>query len=350
MRILIAGRIAILAVLAAVSAFSQTAERKIVIQSLDEHYDWAITPERLQDYRAASQDVRIVVARTPQEFEREIVDADAVIGGISKDLFAKAKKLKWLQSYSAGVEAYRWPEFVESDVILTNCKIVQGPNIADHAFAMLLALTRGLHVFIPGRSKEEWIRDGPSVPPLDELPGKTVVIIGMGGIGTQLAQRAQGFGMTVIGVDPKDIPYMASVSKIVSPNELDSVLPEADVVFVAAPYTPQTVRMMAEAQFNLMKTGSYFIAVSRGGLYDTSALVKALDNRKLAGAGLDVTNPEPLPKGHPLWTMPNVILTPHVAGTSPGAQERRAEVVRDNILRFVHNQPLRNVVDKSKGY
>lgn len=341
-------RLIAISILAA--AVAPAAGRKIIILGLNPHHSWAITPERLAEYRTAGPDVNLVVARTAEELAREIVDADAVIGGISKDLFRTAKKLKWVQSFSAGVEDYAWKEFVESDVILTNCKIVQGPNIADHAFAMLLALTRGLHRFIPERGKEEWIRDGPTVPPLDELLDKTAVVIGVGGIGTQIAQRAQGFGMKVIGVDPKDIAPGLTVSRIVTPNQLDSVLPLADVVFVSAPHTPVTDRMMGTRQFDLMKKGSYFIAVSRGALYDTGALMKALDSKKLAGAGLDVTNPEPLPKGHALWRMPNVVITPHVAGTSAGSHARRSAVVRENILRFVRNEPLLNVVDKRKGY
>jgi hypothetical protein len=146
-----------------------------------------------------------------------------------------------------------------------------------------------------------------------ELRGKTAVIIGVGGIGSQIAQRAHGFGMTVIGVDPKDIPLNPDISRVVSPDRVDTVLPLADVVFISAPHTPQSEGMIGPKQFELMKKGAYFIAVSRGKLYNTDALVKALDERRLAGAGLDVTNPEPLPKGHALWKFENVIITPHIA-------------------------------------
>jgi phosphoglycerate dehydrogenase-like enzyme len=195
--------------------------------------------------------------------DREVVDADAVIGGLSKDQFAKAKKLKWVQTYSAGVEAYRWKEFLESSAVLTNCKIVQGPNIADHAMAMFLALTRGLNIFFADKNKEEWDREGHE---LLELQDMTAVVIGVGGIGSQIAQRAHGFGMKVIGVDPKDLPPNITVSRMVYPSQLDSVLPLADVVFVSAPLTPESRRMMGPRQFDLMKKDSFFIAVSRGGL------------------------------------------------------------------------------------
>jgi phosphoglycerate dehydrogenase-like enzyme len=228
-------RIGLAVVLSAGVLFA--ADRKIVINAVDDHNRWAFTEEALREYRNAGQDAAIVLARSPAEVAREIVDADAVIGGISKDLFPAAKKLKWVQTYSAGVEAYRWEEFLESSVVLTNCKIVQGPNIADHAMAMLLALTRGLNAFFADKGKEESNREGNE---LLELQDMTAVVIGVGGIGSQIAQRAHGFGMKVIGVDPKDLPPNITVSRMVYPSQLDSVLPLADVVFVSAPLTPES--------------------------------------------------------------------------------------------------------------
>jgi phosphoglycerate dehydrogenase-like enzyme len=278
---------------------------------------------------------------------REIADADAVIGGVTPELFSKANKLRWVQTISAGVEDYGWKEFVDSKVVLTNCKIVQGPTIADHAMSMLLAHTRGLKRLFTEQAREEWTRDGEG---LTELQDMTAVVIGVGGIGSQIAQRAHAFGIKVIGVDPKDIPPNPSISRIVPPDRLDSVLPSADIVFVSAPLTPLSRHMMGQRQFDLMKKGSYFIAVSRGGLYDTAALVKALDSKKLAGAGLDVTDPEPLPKGHPLWKFPNAIITPHIASQSPGSRQRRIAVMVENVRRFSRGDALLNVVDKQKGY
>ena len=174
--------------------------------------------------------------------------------------------------------------------------------------------------------------------------------MGVGGIGSQIAQRAHAFGMKVIGVDPKDLPLNPYVSKMVYPDRLDEVLPQADVVFISAPLTPQSEGMIGPKQFEEMKLGAYFIAVSRGKLYNTEALVKALDSGRLAGAGLDVTNPEPLPKGHALWKFENVIITPHIAGLSDQVQLRRIELIKENISRFVKGEPLLNVVDKQKGY
>jgi len=174
--------------------------------------------------------------------------------------------------------------------------------------------------------------------------------VGVGGIGSQIAQRANAFGMTVIGVDPKDMPLNPYISRMVYPDQIDNVLPLADVVFISAPHTPQSEGMIGPREFELMKKGAYFIAVSRGKVYNTDALVKALDSRRLAGAGLDVTNPEPLPKGHALWKFNNVVITPHIAGQSDNVNARQMELFRENIAHFVNGQPLVNVVDKQKGY
>ncbi len=336
---------------AALCAAPLAAQKKIVIRT-NATNTWAFTDEALAGYReAAGSGARVVLAESAEELAREVVDADAVIGGVNQDLFAKAKKLDWVQQISAGVEAYTfWPEFVESDVTLTNCKIVQGPTIADHAFAMLLSLTRGLDHYIPNREQEEWDRSPEATEHLTELPGMTAVVIGVGGIGTQIAQRAHGFGMEVIGVDPKDIPPSPFVKRIVRPDRLDEVLPLADVVFVSAPHTPQSEKMIGPAQFELMKRGAFFIAVSRGKLYDGQALVKALDSQRLSGAGLDVTDPEPLPKGHPLWQFDNVVITPHIASRAEGSNRRRIGVITENIGRYARGEPLTNVVDKRKGY
>jgi phosphoglycerate dehydrogenase-like enzyme len=222
-----------------------------------------------------------------------------------------------------------------------------GPQIADHAFAFLLALTRRLNVTIPRQHLEEW---PPGRSGMFELDGKTAVIIGVGGIGSQIAQRAHGFGMKVIGVDIRDIPTGIMVQRVVPPDLLDSVLPEADVVFVSVPHTKKSEGMMGPREFELMKHGSYFIAVSRGAIYSHDGLVKALDSKRLAGAGLDVTEPEPLPKGDPLWKFPNVVITPHTSGGSDNLQARLDRLVKENIRRFGAGLPLLNIVDKKEGF
>jgi phosphoglycerate dehydrogenase-like enzyme len=316
--------------------------KKILVENAD--------PALLQELRSVSADARIVPV-TKQNVMSEIVDADAFIGNITPEQVRAGKKLKWVHVMSAGVERVLFlsgsNDLRDSDIVLTNNKIVQGPEIADHAMAMLLALSRDLPTFWANKQSETWQqRPYRGI----ELNGRTAVIIGLGGIGNQIATRAWGFGMTVIGVDPEDKPFSPFVKKTVKPDELDAVLPEADVVFISAPHTPQSHKMVGPREFDLMKKGAYFIAVSRGGVYDLNSLIKALDGRRLAGAGVDVMDPEPLPKGNALWKFPNAIVTPHIAGRSDKDHARMVDTAIENLRRFLDGRPLVNVVNKQKGY
>lgn len=282
----------------------------------------------------------------------EIADADALIGNISPEEVRAAKKLKWVAAMSAGVENVLYPkdgsrDLLNSNITLTNNKVVQGPEIADHAMAMLLMLSRELYRLYSNDQKQVW--DARNFKGI-ELRGKTAVVIGVGGIGSQISIRANAFGMKVIGVDPEDKPFLPFLEKVVKPDQIDEVIPQADVVFISVPDTPKSHKMMGPKQFELMKKNSYFIAVSRGGIYDMPALVKAMDERKLAGAGVDVTDPEPLPADHPLWRFPNAVITPHIAGRSDMDAGRMTGTIRENAKRFLEGKPLINVVDKQKGY
>ena len=293
-----------------------------------------------------------LVAASGADLAKEMADADAYVGGpLRADELKAAKKLRWVQSWGAGVEGFLFlsgnTTLRDSNIVLTNNRIVEGPELADHAFAMLLNLTRQLPRFAANKDKELWQGNSAGIIALKD---KTAVVIGVGGAGFNIATRAWAFGMNVIGVDPQDYASSPIVKRYVKPDQLDEVLPLADVVFVSAPHTEQSHRMVGRKQFELMKQNAYFIAVSRGGLYDIDGLVKALDSKRLAGAGVDVTDPEPLPKGHPLWKFNNAIITPHVAGRSDVDFGNMAGTARENIKRFVAGQPLVNVVDKQKGY
>ncbi len=288
-----------------------------------------------------------IVSVSQSNLKAELANADALIGALNADLLASAPRLKWLQTISAGVDNLPLAELRAKGVTLTNSKIIMGPEIADHAFALLLSLTRQINRALSGQASRSWARGG--YEPV-ELHGKTALIIGAGGIGMQIAQRAKGFGMKVIAVDPKELSMTPLIDQAVTPDRLDEVLPRADVIFVSAPLTRQSERMIAARQFELMKKGAYFIAVSRGRLYDTGALVKALDSNHLAGAGLDVTDPEPLPPGHPLWQFQNAVITPHIAGQSDQVGARSMDLFRENIRRFAAGLPLLNVVDLEKQY
>jgi phosphoglycerate dehydrogenase-like enzyme len=306
--------------------------------------------ELVQDLRSVSQKARLVPVNKSNVMQ-EIGDADAFIGNITPAEVRAGKNLKWVQVMSAGVENVLFmsggSDLRDSNIVVTNNKIVQGPEIADHAMAMLLTLSRNLRKYIADDQQENW--DGRRFEGI-ELNGRTAVVIGVGGIGMQIATRAWAFGMNVIGVDPEDKPFSPFLKKVVKPDQLDEVLPQADVVFISTPHTEKSHKMMGAHEFELLKPHSYFVAVSRGGIYDMGGLVKALDSKRLAGAGVDVTDPEPLPKGHALWKFNNVVITPHIAGRSDRDFERMSGTVKDNIKRFVDGKPLINVVDKQKGY
>ncbi len=303
------------------------------------------------DLKGVTPKARIVPV-TPDTVIKEIADADAFIGNITSAEVAAGKNLKWVGVMSAGVENVLYPKdggsaLRDSDIVLTNNQIVQGPEIADHAMAMLLTLSRDLDKLYRNDQKQIW--DPKSFHGI-ELRGKTGVIIGVGGIGTQIAIRAHAFGMKIIGVDPEDKPFVPFIERMVKPDQLNDVIPEADVVFISVPDTPKSRKMMGPQQFELMKKDSYFIAVSRGAIYDMGALVKAMDEKKLAGTGVDVTDPEPLPPDHPLWKFPNAIITPHIAGRSDRDAARMVGTIKENLLRFAEGKPLINVVNKQKGY
>ncbi len=357
-RELLMRRLVLLALLAASTLFAQT--KKVVVMGMSEGLvselrsaaPAGVDIVHIADPRT-SADVVAVVADSPEDMARrqallqEVADADAIIGAPSREVINAARQLKWLQITSAGVKPYLVPEIVNSDIVMTNAKTLSAPAIADHGFGMLLALTRKLNHFIAVRPAEQWVRRNWE---LQELEGKTAVVVGTGGIGSQVARRAKAFGMTVIGVDPKEFPPRLSFDRMVYPDRLDQVVPEADVVFLCVPHTKESEKMYGPSQFERMKRGSYFIALSRGKVYDLGALVKALDSQHLAGAGVDVTDPEPLPKGHALWKFENVVITPHVATQGEGGTPRRIKLYKENIARFAAGEQLRNVVDKQKGY
>jgi D-2-hydroxyacid dehydrogenase (NADP+) len=329
----------VLFLLLAALAFAQPAKKKVVIVGLDD-----ASVESLR--KSAPPGVRLVTP-APGQIADEISNADALISPqLTRDLLHAGKQLKWVQILNAGVEDVL-PLVKDSPLTLTNLKVVLGPEVADHAMALLLALTRGLNETIPNRGKWE---PPENVAQLTELRGKTAVIIGVGGVGTQIAERAAAFGMTITGVDPKDTPPTPAVRQMVKPAQLDTVLPQADVVFITVPETPATHGMLGAPQFQMMKKGAYFIAVSRGTVYSMDGLVQALSSHRLAGAGVDVTDPEPLPKTHPLWKFKNVVITPHIAGASDHSLTRVLELLRENIAHFAAGEPLLNTVDRKQGY
>jgi phosphoglycerate dehydrogenase-like enzyme len=252
---------------------------------------------------------------------------------------------------SAGVDRYigMEPLMKNDKIVLTNFRGVHGPAIADHAMAMLLSLTRDLRPHLSNQKKQRGGREEGSGRPI-ALDGRTMLVVGIGGIGTEIGQRAHGFGMRVIGTRRSTTPAPAFFEKVGQSKDLMAMLPEADVVAIAVPLTDETKGMFNAAAFAAMKKGSYLINIARGKVVETDALMAALKSGKLAGACLDVTEPEPLPSSHPLWDLPNVIITPHIAAEAEVTDQRRVVLMRENMRRFGAGEPLLNTVDKQAGY
>ena len=281
----------------------------------------------------------------------KIPDADAYIGGPDAELLEAAGKLKWVHIFSAGIEKFTsLAELKDGSITVTNLKIYQGPEIADHAFALLLGLTRNMPAYTRAQDDSAWNKNGGTALPLVELRGKRMLVVGYGGIGVQVAERARAFGMEVYAIDKNDIPLTLTLNGSGKPDELNAFFESADVIVSCVPLTPETDGMIGAEQFSKMKKGAYFINVSRGKVVDTDALVKALEDGKLTGAGLDVVDPEPLPSESPLWKIPNLIITPHVAGVSDARTKRQDKLIADNLKRFAQGQELRNQVSVKQGY
>jgi phosphoglycerate dehydrogenase-like enzyme len=270
---------------------------------------------------------------------------------VTPEFLKAAKQLRWVQQFSAGVEQVTFiPELQANDrIVLTNMRTLFAPPIADHVMGMLISLTRSLPHYENLMKEGKWTK-GDLAPFQGELLGKTMLVVGLGGNGIETAKRAHGFGMRVIATDPKDMACPAFVSLLEKPDKLDAMLPAADVVVLAAPLTPDTTALIGTDRFNRMKDGAFFVNIARGKMVDTAALVAAIQSKKLQGVGLDVTEPEPLPADHALWKFPNVIVTPHVSGQSPGTRLRMKHFFMENLKRFSSGEPLINVVDKKAGY
>jgi phosphoglycerate dehydrogenase-like enzyme len=294
--------------------------------------------------------LRITRVATAEDLAREIADADVLYGFPTADLLRAGRALRWIQSPSAGVNYLQdLPELVESDIALTNTRGAHGPSIGEHTFALLFALTRHIPESLQAQREHHWAR-----PELyrtsREIRGRTMGIIGYGAIGRAVAQRATGFEMAILAVDPHPEPGAPFVAETWTMDRLPDLLAQSDVVVVSAPLTTESYHLLDAAALARMKPDAYLIVVSRGGIVDEAALADALKSGRLAGAGIDVAEVEPLAADSPLWDAPNLIITPHTAGDSSEKERRCVEILRENLIRFANGEPLLNVVDKRRGY
>jgi phosphoglycerate dehydrogenase-like enzyme len=308
-------------------------------------------PERLKWYQEVAPGVELVSASNPAELAKLAVDADALVGICQPAPVNAAKKLKWVQMPSAGTnECLSIPRLQKGDVLVTNMQRVYGPPIAEHVIGMLFYIARNFGDYTAMQQQENWKQTAIPQSEFMELQGKTMLVVGLGGIGSSVAQRAHALGMKVIATRNSSREKPDYVEYVGLSNELMDLTAKADVVVNAAPLTPETEGMFNTQFFAKMKPKSYFINIGRGTQVDQNALIAALTEKRIAGAALDVADPEPLPPGHPLWKAPNIFITPHTSSFSDLRFERVWVVLRENLKRYVAGDKMVSVVDVKRGY
>jgi len=312
---------------------------------------WNRTPQLLSTLQSAAPGVDLIPAANQAEAVRLAAEADAVIGFCSEEVLAAGPRIRWVQVFWAGVEdCVSVPALRERAVLLTNMQRVAGPVMAEHVVAMMLAFARGLQFFIPERAAGRWTDEPPSSVRMVTIEGKNVLVVGLGGIGTEVARRAHALGMRVTATRASGREGPEFVSYVGLPDELHKLAADADFIVNTTPLTPQTTGIFNAKFFAAAKPGAYFFNVGRGGSVVEADLVAALESGRIAGAGLDVTDPEPLPATSALWKMQNVIITPHVSSDSELGLDARVALIRENLRRYVTGERMLSEVDLGKGY
>jgi phosphoglycerate dehydrogenase-like enzyme len=291
--------------------------------------------------------LRVVRADDRAQIETVLDDVEIAAGEVPYDLIVRAPCLRWFQQWSAGANwLMRYPEAVERPFVLTNASGVHAIPISEHILGFLLAFARSLPAAWRAQQSHRW----ESQRAVFELAGKVLLLVGVGAIGQRTAHVAAGLGMRVWGIRRNPGAIVPDVEKMGAPVDLLAWLPQADFVVLTVPLTPQTLHGFGEAQLRSMKPSSYLVNIGRGKTVDETALITALREGWIAGAGLDVVDTEPLPPDSPLWDMPHVLITAHYAGGTPAYNQRGMEIFLDNLDRYLSGQPMRNVVDKRLGY
>jgi phosphoglycerate dehydrogenase-like enzyme len=309
-------------------------------------------PDRLTELQAVAPGIEIVLVEDLAHAVVEAADAQAVIGFCNEELFLNAPQLHWVQVYWAGVDrCVVLPGLRQGNKLLTNAQRISSPALAEHAIALMMALVRGLDLYHGNQLKGSWQRNvGMDREDFMELEGRTVLIVGLGGIGTQTAKRAHGLGMRVIATRGSRREGPDYVDYVGLADEAITLAAQADVVINTAPLTDRTRGMFNAEFFAAMKPTAYFVSVGRGASTVTDDLIASLETGAIAGAGLDVTDPEPLPEGNPLWNMPRVIISPHTGGQSDKSRDRLFLLVQENLRRYVAGEPMLSVVNIERGY
>jgi len=311
-------------------------------------YDDAERAAQMASAREVVGDVELVQIAYPIPDE-VISAAEVLLARCTPRIIREAKNLRWLQDSRHGVDTCMVPEIQDKQFILTNAQHTSGPPIADHVVALMTMLTRGLHNFHRVQLQGVW-KERPIEFPILELSDKTMLIVGLGGVGTAVAQRAHGLGMRILGVRNSSRSGPEYVEYVGLSHEVYELASQADVIVNALPLTDATRGIFDRKFFDSVKRGAYFISVGRGESTVTDDLIAALKDGRLTAAGLDVTDPEPLPAGHELWSLPNIVITPHIAATTDQGRWRRWAVTLENLRRYVNGEKMLNVVDVARGY
>ena len=280
--------------------------------------------------------------------EEDVQWAEIILGNVDAKHIKGSEKLLWLQTNSAGVEPYLGSGVLANHTKLTNATGAYGLAISEHMLGMYLEIIKKLNLYRDAQLKEEWGTQGS----VKSIYGATVLVLGMGDIGGEFAMRCKALGAYVIGVRRKDAQKPDYADEVYLTEELDNILPRADVVAISLPGTKETQNMFDSERISKMKDGAVILNVGRGTIIDTEALCDALESGKLLGAGLDVTNPEPLPKGHRLWQIPTAVVTPHISGYYhlQETHERIVRIFAENLKKFFKGEELKNSIDFSTGY
>jgi len=318
-----------------------------MIEPLDVLVLSRVTDRHLEQIRAVNSRVRVTATADREHACTLAKNAEVIVAwNVPEGVIERATRLKWIHATAAGVDTLLFPSVLNGRVLLTSSVGIHTAVLPEHVMAVILAFARRLHVAVRNQMARRWDR-GATIG--EELEGKVLGVLGLGAIGRALAPRAAAFGMRVIGTkrSPEEIPH---VEKVLPPDGTAEVLQTADFVVVLLPLTAQTRGLIDAKALALMKPTAVLINVGRGPVVQEAALIDALRQGTIAGAGLDVFDREPLPADSPLYELKNVIITPHVSGASPTYLDRAIPLFCENLRRYLAGAPMLNTVDPKRGY
>ena len=327
------------------------AQHKIVILLHDKFEMWRPPSWFVQRLRSEFPQVEVAHPEKASGDLQALRDADIMIGwGLTPEQLQAATRLKWIYSITAAVDQYMFPQFVASDALITNAGPVHGRVAAEHAIALVLALARRVPSAVRYQERRKWAMEAIWSERPREIAGAQLLVVGLGSIGAKVAEMAAALGMRVTGVRLHPARAAGAPYETIGYQQLDEAVPRAEFVVLTLPLTPHTRQIIDARRLSLFRPDAFLINVSRGQLVDEQALVKALRERRLSGAALDVFQEEPLPRRSPLWKLPHVLITPHTAFLTERAWKRHYESFTGNLRRYLAGEPLQGVVDKQRGY